>query len=175
VIIKRLDPTFHERDNFDCGEQSLNQFLRVYANQFRERGLGVTWVATQEDAPRRIIGYYTLSMNSVLPAELENPRIHLPRIPVILLGRLAIDLLVQRQGLGSRLLLHALYSSMELSTRIGTYAVVVDPLNTQAAAFYRQHDFEPMPGDPKRLYRSIKNITKSFGALPMTEDFNTRA
>jgi GNAT superfamily N-acetyltransferase len=163
VIIERLDPSIHDRDGFDCGEPSLNQFLKTYANQFRERGLGVTWVGIEEAAPHRIIGYYTLSMSSVMHKELENRRIRLSRIPVVLLGRLAIDQQTQGRGLGTQLLIHALYAALQLSTQIGAHAVVVDPLDARAAAFYQHFDFQPMSGAPERLYLEIKHITKTLG------------
>jgi GNAT superfamily N-acetyltransferase len=163
VIIECLAPSRHDRDGFDCGESSLNQFLTTYAHQFHERGLGVTWVAVEEAAPRRIIGYYTLAMSAVMPEELENRRIRLPRIPVALLGRLAIDRLAQGRGLGTQLLMHALYATMQLSAQIGVHAVVVDPLDARAAAFYRQFDFLPMPGAPERLYLEMKHLQQTFG------------
>lgn len=162
MIIERLDPSLHDRDRFDCCEPSLNQFLKTYANQFHERGLGVTWVAVEETAPHRIIGYYTLSMSAVMPEELENRHIRLPRIPVVLLGRLAIDQQAQGRGLGTQLLMHALYTAWQLSTRIGAHAVVVDPLNARATAFYQQFDFRPMPGAPERMYLEMKHLKKSL-------------
>jgi len=166
VIIERLDPSLHDRDGFDCGESSLNQFLKTYANQFHERGLGVTWVAIEEAAPRRIIGYYTLSMSAVMPDELENRCIRLPRIPVVLLGRLAIDQQTQGRGLGTKLLMHALFAALQLSTQIGAHAVVVDPLDARAAAFFRLFDFHPMLGAPERMYLEIKHIQKTVGPVP---------
>lgn len=162
MIIERLDPAFHDRDGFDCGEPSLNQFLKTYANQFSERGFGVTWVAVEHEAPRRIIGYYTLSMSAVTPEEMATRRIRLSRIPVVLLGRLAIDRQVQGRGLGTTLLMHALYVAVQLSTRIGAHAVVVDPLDARAADFYRQFDFQPMSGAPGRWYLEMKHLRKLF-------------
>ena len=161
MIIARLDPRYHDRLAFDCGVTALNQFLAVYARQFQERGLGVSWVMVLPDAPRRIVGYYTLAMNAVLPAELENPHLRLSRIPVVLLGRLAIDRQFQGQGYGERLLMHALFTSRQLSGQIGAHAVVVDPLDERAAAFYRKFDFIPLPGAPERLYLSMQHLART--------------
>ncbi|HEY3376936.1 MAG TPA: GNAT family N-acetyltransferase, partial [Armatimonadota bacterium] len=72
----------------------------------------------------------------------------------------------QGQGLGSQLLMHALYAALQLSTQIGAHAVVVDPLNARVAAFYRQFDFIPLPGAPERLYLTMKHIAKSLGTQP---------
>ena len=168
MIIERLDPACHDRSGFDCGESTLNQFLQTYARQFYERNLGVTWVAVFPEDPKRIVGYYTLSMHAVLPCELENPHLRLPRIPVVLLGRLAIDRQFQRQGYGERLLMHALFAAYHLSTQIGAHAVVVDPLDARAILFYEKFDFTPMPGAPERLYLSMKHLAKSLGILART-------
>ncbi len=163
MIIAHLDPEYYDRAAFACAEPSLNLFLHAYARQFQTRGLGVTWVATTPEKPRTIIGYYTLAMNSVLSAELDDPKIRVQRIPVVLLGRLAIASIYQGKGYGAQLLMHALYSSYELSTRIGTHAVIVDPINEGAAKFYQKFDFIPMPGAPEKMYLSMKFLAKSLG------------
>ncbi len=68
----------HDRKSFDCGEESLNIFLKQYAKQNAEKGLGRTFVAVKENEPK-IYGYYTISSSSfgfeIVP---EN----LPRYPV---------------------------------------------------------------------------------------------
>ena len=168
MIIERLDPSRHDREGFDCREPSLNQFLHAYANQFRERGLGVTWVAVAEEASHRIIGYYTLSMSAVMSEELDDRRLRLSRIPVVLLGRLAIDQHAQGRGLGTQLLVHALHAALHLSTQIGAHAVVVDPLDARAAAFYQHFNFKPMSGAPGRMYVAMKHLHKTFGPVPET-------
>ncbi len=54
----------HNRVNFDCGEESLNSFLKQFARQNDERGLGKTFVAAEKETSE-ILGYYTLSSGSV--------------------------------------------------------------------------------------------------------------
>lgn len=56
----------HDRQEFDCGRQELNDWLRKVARQHQDKGLSKTFVATREDAPDRIRGYYALTL-----AELE--------------------------------------------------------------------------------------------------------
>ena len=79
---------YHDRKGFDCGEESLNTFLRQFARQNDEKGLGRTYVAVKEGDPK-IYGYYTLSSNSI---GFETVPDKLPRypVPVIHLGRLAV-------------------------------------------------------------------------------------
>jgi len=159
VIIERLDPERHEREAFSCGDQALDQFLRTHARKYAERGLGVTWVATSEETPTRIDGYYTLAMNALLADELRSPRIRLTRVPVVLLGRLAIDTRVQGSGLGTHLLMHALQTAYHLAQLIGAHAVLVDPLNDRVTRWYARYGFMPLPGAPQRLFLLMATLS----------------
>ena len=89
----------HDRSLFDCGEESLNVFLKQFARQNDARGLGRTYVAGLPDETR-ILGYYTLSSGSIAVEQMPEK---LPRypVPVAHLGRLAVDLEARRDGLGS--------------------------------------------------------------------------
>jgi len=158
--IERLDPSRHDRAGFDCGAGSLNSFLRQYARQFQERNLGVTWVAVAEDDPVRILGYYTLSVGALVPDELPNERVALPQVPIMLLGRLAVDSAAQGRGLGRLLLMHALHHALYFSSSVGIYAVVVDALDDGAIRFYQQFGFQPVPSHPFRLYLNMRAIAK---------------
>jgi len=120
--------------------------------------LGVTWVATSEEEPARIDGYYTLAMNALLADELQSSRIRLPRIPVLLLGRLAVDVRMQGQGFGTQLLMHALYTAYYLSQIVGNHAVVVDPISDRAREWYSRHGFLALPGAPARMLLPIATL-----------------
>ncbi len=150
--------TQHDRQNFDCGEESLNLFLKRYARQNSKKGLGRTFVAVKENEPK-IYGYYTLSSNSfgyeIVP---EN----LPRypIPVVHLGRLAIDKSAQGQRLGKGLLFHALERSVEIAEQLGVYAVEVYALNEQARKFYLNFGLTELKDDKFHLYIKVSEIKK---------------
>lgn len=173
MIIERLDPQRHERESFSCGDPALDQFLRAHARKYAERGLGVTWVATSETTPTRIDGYYTLAMNALLADELQSPHIRLTRIPVVLLGRLAVETRLQGSGLGTHLLMHALHTAYHLSQLVGAHAVLVDPLNDRVTRWYARYGFLPLPGAPQRLFLTMAtlrpHVTPLVSATQMTE------
>jgi GNAT superfamily N-acetyltransferase len=185
VIIERLDPQRHQREAFSCGDQALDQFLHAHARKYFERGLGVTWVATSEEAPTRIDGYYTLAMNALLADELPSSRIRLARIPVVLLGRLAVDVRIQSHGLGTDLLMHALHTAYHLSQIIGAHAVIVDPMNDRVTRWYRRYGFMPLPEAPTRLLLPMATIrphvpplmgtTQQADLLTLARDLTTNA
>ncbi len=151
----------HQRENFDCGESGLNEFLFFYARQNSERGLGKTFVAVKDSQPLEIAGYYTLSRGSV---SFENIPEKLPRYPVrvVQLGRLAINLKAQGKGIGKLLFYDALSRSLIVSEQIGVYAVEVYALNETAREFYLKYGFQELSDDPFHLYLSIKSIRKLF-------------
>jgi GNAT superfamily N-acetyltransferase len=148
----------HVRDAFDCGEDSLNDFLRRFARQNDERGLGRSFVAVTPDDVR-ICGYYTLASGAVAFDTMPEK---LPRypVPVAHLGRLAVDRTAQGRGLGAFLLVDALKRVLKTADQIGLYAVEVYALNAQAKAFYLKYGFQPLLDDPFHLYLSIKTVRK---------------
>lgn len=148
----------HVRDAFDCGEDSLNDFLRRFARQNDERGLGRSFVAVTPDDVR-ICGYYTLASGAVTFDTMPEK---LPRypVPVAHLGRLAVDRTAQGRGLGAFLLVDALKRVLKTADQIGLYAVEVYALNAQAKAFYLKYGFQPLLDDPFHLYLSIKTLRK---------------
>jgi len=152
----------HERKSFDCGEPSLNQYLHRYANQDTKRRVNRVFVASPPDAPRQVIGYYSLSAGSLDTADLpETLRQRLPRypVPVVLLGRLAVVESRQGKGLGSILLADALQRVVQASQVMAVYAVVVDALNDRAAQFYQQFGFIPFPSQPLKLFLPMDSVS----------------
>jgi GNAT superfamily N-acetyltransferase len=77
------------------------------------------------------------------------------------LGRLAVDLKYQGKGVGAILLIDALKRSYELTQLIGSFAVVVDPLNKKAEEFYAKYGFILLP-DSKKMFLAMKTIRQLF-------------
>jgi GNAT superfamily N-acetyltransferase len=121
-----------------------------------------TYVATKS-GDRIVLGYYAISNHRVthdaLPAKEAKG---LPRldVPVVLVGRLAVDRSVQGQGLGSLLLIDALRRSQHLAEHIGVRAVEVDAIDDAARLFYLKFGFVPLLDDPNHLMLSMHIIRK---------------
>jgi len=158
IQIERLTRA-HDRNAFDCGEPSLNNYLQRFALQNDERGIGRTFVAI-ESGNAHILGYYTLAMGKVTFDAVPDSKKLPPRmpVPVVLLGRLAVDNGRKGSGLGRTLLLHALWRSQQIASHAGVYAVEVDALHEQAAQFYLKYGFTPLLDNPLHLYLSMKTI-----------------
>lgn len=149
----------HRREDFDCGEDSLNRYLRQYASQHQKKNIGRVYVVVEKD-DHRVLGYYTLANGSVEFQSVPQTK-GLPReypIPVILLARLAVDRTTQGQGLGAVLLYDALKRAAEASEVSAAYAVIVDAIDEQAKKFYLHYDFEESLDDPMRLFLPMHDI-----------------
>lgn len=162
--LKRSD----NRNPFESGQADLDHFFKCYAgqNQFRHH-IGVTYIATDED---HIFGYMTVAMG-VLEAETlpdrKPPAVPYP-LPVLRLGRLAVDHRYQGHGIGKRLLRYALTLALAQKDTVGCVGVVVDA-KSDVIEFYTKFGFlkigHPIEGEicgnppPKPLFLPIKSIT----------------
>jgi GNAT superfamily N-acetyltransferase len=154
----------HERADFSCGQPALDTFLRTLVSQYEKRRLGRTFVAT-EPGQIRVAGYYTLAAGSMAVSCLSAAlRKKLPRhpIPTIHLGRLAVDLAYRGKRLGVTLLMHALHTALELSEKLGAFAVEVWAIDDNARAFYAPIGFTPLDDAPLHLYLPMKTVEEMF-------------
>lgn len=133
-----------DRAAFRSGDPDLDRFLQKYAgqNQFRHH-IGTTYVAVEGD---EILAYATVAPGHIeiddLPAKLRRKLPGYP-LPILRLGRLAVDAAVQGEGLGRELLRFVLKLAMRMADDFGCIGVVVDA-KPGAVEFYRNLGFSEM-------------------------------
>lgn len=160
-MIRRLEKS-HDRTNFECGQPLLDEWLKDRANQFDRRDLSRTFVATRPELVA-VLGYYAISTHRVVYEVLPTAEAKgLPRlaVPVLLIGKLAVDRRVQGQGLGALLLVDALRRSLQISEQVGIRAVEVDAIDDAARKFYMKFGFRSLLDDPRHLFLTISEIRK---------------
>ncbi|MEY3457843.1 MAG: hypothetical protein RL215_1000 [Planctomycetota bacterium] len=160
--VESFDRSRHERTDFDCGVPVLNEWLLTKVSQFEKKDLARTYVLVRK-GDVAVKGYYALSNHTVIYDTLpEEHAKGLPRIdvPVVLIGRLAVDVSVQGQGLGEFLLIDALRRAEYLAARIGIRAVEVDAINASARKFYRKYGFISLKDDSRHLFLPLHVIRK---------------
>lgn len=155
----------HDRTNFNCGQELLDNYLKKQANQDVKKRLAVCFVLIDEN--NSVKGYYTLSNSSIPQSEIPSaiskklPNTY-TNIPVTLLGRLAIDKTIAKNGKGEFLLIDALKQSYVVSKKtIGSLAVVVDPINEDAVLFYKKYGFILLP-DSGKMFLPMNTIAQLF-------------
>jgi len=163
-----LDVGVHKRGNFDCGEPTLNKFLREQPQQAARRYGSKTFVLVHEDDPETIIGYHTTLLTQTDPSIIPKSKLGKAPLPMLLLGRLAVDRHIQGKGFGSILLIDVLRRAKIIGENTALYGVVLDALNQQAEKFYLKHGFEPLTDDPLHLYIDIGTIRQLLGEGPQS-------
>ena len=147
----------HDLDGFDCGNQSLNQWLTRRASRNQREGSSRTWVVVHRT---RVVAFYA-SATAVVARTEATARVARNQpdpLPAMLLGRLAVDRDHQGKGLGAALLKHFLLKALEVAELTGLRLALVHAQDAQAAGFYRHYGFEPSPVDNLTLMLLIKDI-----------------
>ncbi|MFT4025924.1 MAG: GNAT family N-acetyltransferase [Novosphingobium sp.] len=140
-----------DRDGFDCGRESLNQWFRRHAWRNQEADISRTSVVC-DPLTGRLVGYVSLSAAQIERAFLPKAaqRNRPDPIPALLLGQLAVDLRYQGRGYARSLMLFALTTTVRLSRDIGCFCVLTHPLDDGVRSFYESFGFEDLPFDPAR-------------------------
>lgn len=160
--IEPFDRLRHDRSGFDCGVPVLNDWLATKVSQFEKKDLARTYVLV-ETGTTTIKGYYALSNHTVVYEALPDDQARgLPQIdmPVVLIGRLAVERSVQGQRLGEFLLIDALRRAEYLAGKIGIRAVEVEAISDSAKQFYERYGFLSLADDPRHLFLPLSVIRK---------------
>lgn len=161
VLLERLDAD-HDVTTFDSGNEDLDTWLQRHALAAQRMDSARTFVATRSG---RVIGYFSLTMGSVLRAEAPAKLIRgMPAYPVgmVLLARLAVDQSQQGKGVGATLLAEALRKAVTAGEVAAARLVVVDAVDDSAAGFYQRYGFIRTPENPLRFYRRMKDVRASL-------------
>lgn len=161
-VIERL--AGHDRTQFSCGVAALDGYFSNTVSQDVRRRVATCYVAVAPGGA--IAGFYTLAASSIVLADLpEQQKKKLPRypsVPVVLMGRLAVDSHFAGTGLGGALLMDALMRCAD--AEVGAYAMLVNAKDESAAKFYRHHGFIPFEHEPLRLFLPIATALQASNA-----------
>ena len=148
----------HDLSSFDCGNESLNAWLKRFALTNQQNDSAQTYVVHRNGI---VVGYYALTAGSVRPEEAPgrvSKGLAKHPIGVILLARLATDKQEQGKGIGKALLKDALLRIMSAADAIGARAVLVHAIDEDARRFYEHFGFERSPVDEFELMLPMKDL-----------------
>jgi len=153
----------HDIQAFDCGRPTLNDWLQKKAIKAQKIGGSArTYVVCNKDG--RVAGYCALATGSINREDAPGKvRKNMPNpIPVIVIGRLAVDQSYKGQGIGSGLLKDALQRIVGAAEEIGIRAVLVHALDEEAHAFYVKHGFYESPTNDLTLMVTVEEIQRAL-------------
>ncbi|MFD4421936.1 GNAT family N-acetyltransferase [Agromyces sp. NPDC058484] len=129
----------------------LDNWLLRFASRKERTGASRTMVSVTREG--RIAGYYSLSASSLVREDAPSvlARNQPDPIPVILIGRLAVDHAFSGAGLGASLLQHAVLQAIRAAEIIGMRAILVHALTEDVVTFYERFGFQRFPGSSRAL------------------------
>jgi GNAT superfamily N-acetyltransferase len=147
----------HRLEEFHSGEPALDEWLKKRALKNSAGGASRCFVLCSNNI---VIGYYSLSAGAVAHETApKSMRRNMPDpVPVLLLGRLAVDRKFHNQGLGSGLLRDAMLRSVYIARDAGVFAMLVHALHDQAKQFYFSRGFVQSPLQPMTLMMTMATV-----------------
>lgn len=147
----------HVLSDFESGEPSLDEWLKKRALKNHASGASRCFVLCNG---KTVIGYYSLSAGAIShEASPKAMRRNMPNpLPVLLLGRLAVDRRYHNQGLGQALLRDAMLRAVAVSSDAGVFAILVHALSEQAKRFYLSRGFVESPLQSMTLMMTLKTV-----------------
>ena len=138
----------HDVAAFTNGRHAvLDDWLRKRA--LSSEGLSArTYVICRREPAHLVVGYYAISTASAQRIALPSAKLRkdMPQeVPLLLIGRLAVDAACQGQGLGSALLVDALRRCAAAAELAGARGVLAHAIDDEAVGFYLRHGFIAAP------------------------------
>lgn len=147
----------HDFADFSSGEPFLDDWLKRRALKNHAMGASRCFVLCKGAT---VIGYYSLSAGAIShEAAPKAMRRNMPDpLPVLLLGRLAIDKRFHNQGLGRALLRDAMLRAVSVASDTGVFAILIHALSEQAKRFYLSRGFVESPLEPMTLVMTLDTV-----------------
>lgn len=147
----------HDVQTFDCGVEGLNDWLKRRALKNQLTGASRTYVACEGATVK---AYYALASSGIATNSASGRfRRNMPEpIPVVVLGRLAVDRSLHGRGFGRALVRDAGLRALQAANVIGVRGMIVHALSDEAKLFYERVGFEPSPIDPMTLMITLADL-----------------
>jgi len=150
----------HHLEGFDCGKPALNEWLVRHALQAQGAGSCKTFVVTGGE---QLAGYFSLTVGQIdtleAPERMRKGMGQHP-LPVVILARLAVSKLHQKQGIGVALLQDAIRRTLQIGEQAGLRALLTHPIDEEAAAFYTRFGFVQSPLREQQLLLLLKDARR---------------
>lgn len=153
----------HKIADFETTTPALTDYLKEKAGQHVRKSISQVYVIVADDDPTKVLGYFSITPRAPVPT-VELPSEYQKRlphtVPAYTLGRLAVATGFQRQGIGEAMLVHAMELVLKAAKSVGGWGMFVDAKDEDAAAYYRQFGFKPLPSNPLTLFKTVDELAR---------------
>ena len=148
----------HLLNDFECGEHTLDDWLKRRAMSNQLSGASRTFVVVDEES--RVCGYYAMAAGAVSHQLATSAvRRNMPDpVPVMVLGRLAVDRRAQGIKLGAAMLQDAVNRAIVVSQNTGVRALLVHAISDRAKQFYEHYGFQESQQHPMTLMLRLNTV-----------------
>lgn len=139
--------TYEDQSKFDCGNETINKFVKSSLKQQVKKRLSVAYALTDSAHKDRFVGFFTLAQHSIPLSLLTVFQVgSLPStVPCSRLIMLGVRKDYQGQQLGSRLMKHALKLTKQVGETLGSFGLYLDA-DQDAVTFYAGLGFVLLDG-----------------------------
>jgi GNAT superfamily N-acetyltransferase len=155
----------HDLSQFQCGEAELDDWLKRRALNNEASGASRTYVVC---IGLRVVGYYALANGAALHMDAPGSvKRNMPNpVPVMVIGRLAIDLNFQGRGIGTALLKDAVLRTAQAAEIAGIRAILVHAMSPAAKRFYEKLGFVASPTNSMTLMITVRAAVHTLTRKP---------
>jgi predicted N-acetyltransferase YhbS len=146
--------SYHLIGHFDCGEQSMNEWLLNHAVSNHQKDFSRVFVVTKDN---HVIAYYSLSSYKIDRKDIQSIKRGPREIPAVLLGRLAVDKQYQGLGLGENMIKDAIERITVANESLAIKVIIVHALNETVSKFYQKIGFELLTNNHLELFMPIED------------------
>lgn len=158
----------HKLTSFDSASDELNDFLKNDALRDQENMISRTYLCFWTE---KLVGFITLLADTLeVQAVHENDGVdgyRYYKYPAIKIGRIAVDRVFERKGIGRFLLLAAIGKAIAISNEIGCRYITLDS-KPESVGFYEKHDFKLVKkykhADFPKMYLNMHSIISMLKA-----------
>ena len=151
----------HNTTSFNCGNNTLNEWLQQRSIKNENSSASRTFVVCEDNT---VIGYYSLAVGAVARDESSGKiRRNMPEpIPVMVLGRLAVDSNWQGKHIGVGMLKDAIQRTIIVAQQAGVRAILVHAISNEAKSFYQHWGFHKSPTNDMTLMISLNEAKRAL-------------
>ena len=136
------DKIYLGQSKFSCGNDIIDKFVKSSLKKQVRENLSKAYVVLDSDNENLFVGFYTIKAFAVDASSLVAlSKGSLPRtIPCLRLNMLGVSESYKKQGIGKKLLKHAIKTTLRVSDAAGVYGLYLDA-DCKAVDFYLKHSF----------------------------------
>lgn len=173
--IEPFDPERHDREDFACGVEPVDNFFKRTANKLSKADNLRVFVMVAADGP--VIGFYALNAHAVtyadLPPKFVRTRPSHGDVPAAYISMIGVDQRFAGRGYGGDLLVDALKRIARAADALGIAIVMLDVLDdgdtslvARRKALYEGYGFAPLPSNALRLFLPLAAVRSLIEGPP---------